>query len=101
MSMRTIYLDSDFAVHLEQQEGFLPFETDFFDGMCDTLVEGYRIVPDGKTWTRQDGKVFAGEMIAPLQWTDVLEAAQGEYEKAQEQIAELEAYYNAMQEVIE
>ena len=96
MSMRTIYLDSNFAVHLEQQEGLLPFETDFFDGMCDTLVEGYRIVPDGESWTRQDGKVFAGEMIAPLQWTDVLEAAQGEYEKAQATIADMEQALNEL-----
>lgn len=94
--MRTIYLDSDFAVHLEQQEGLLPFETDFFDGMCDTLVEGYRIVPDGETWTRKDGKVFSGEMISPLQWTDVLEAAQGEYEKAQAEISDMQAALNEL-----
>ena len=96
MSMRTIYLDSNFAVHLEQQEGLLPFETDFFDGMCDTLVEGYRIVPDGESWTRQDGKVFAGEMIAPLRWTDVLEAAQREYEQAQTEIEDMKT---ALQEL--
>lgn len=94
--MRTIYLDSNFAVHLEQQEGFIPFETDFFDGMCDTLVEGYRIVPDGEIWTRQDGKAFTGEMIAPLRWTDVLEAAQGEFEKAQATIADMEQALNEL-----
>lgn len=94
--MRTIYLDSNYAVHLEQQDGYTAFETDFFNGMCDTLVKGYRIVPDGETWTRSDGKTFTGEMIAPLQWTDVLEAAQGEYEKAQEQIADMEQALNDM-----
>lgn len=88
--MRTVYLDADFAVHLESAEGYAPFETDFFDDACDTLIEGYRIVPEGQTWTREDGKVFSGLMVTPLNWSDVLEAAQGEYEKGQAALAEIE-----------
>ena len=58
-------------------------ETAVFDGKCDAYMEGYRFVPEGAVWTREDGQVFRGEMIAP--WTDhePLETAQRKYEQAQ------------------
>ena len=34
------------------------------------------------TWIREDGKEFHGEMLTPAIWSDTLEAAQAEYEKA-------------------
>lgn len=58
----TIYLDSDFKCHANFEEGFLPFETDFFNGR-EELIPLYRIVPEGQSWTRADGKTFYGEMI--------------------------------------
>ena len=66
--MRTIYLDSDFKCHVTDDGTFASFETDFFDGKCDTFIEGYRFVPAGEVWTRPDDVVFAGEMVAP--WKD-------------------------------
>jgi hypothetical protein len=58
-----------------------PVGTDFFDGKCTAFVEGFRFVPSGETWTRSDGVVFHGEMIAP--WKDYaeLDIAQREYER--------------------
>lgn len=101
MSMRTIYLNSDYKCHLSDDGTMRAFETDAFDGKCNSFIEGYRFIPFGEEWVRYDGVVFKGEMISP--WTDynILEAAQHGYEQAQAQIAELEAYYNAIQEVIE
>ena len=80
--MRTIYIDSDFKCHLTDDGTMTAMETDFFDGKCDTFVEGYRFVPVGESWTREDGEVFSGEMIAP--WKDYaeLDNAQREYERA-------------------
>lgn len=78
--MRTIYIDSDFKCHVSNADGMTAIETDFFDGKCDTFIEGYRFIPNDETWTRSDGVVFLGEMIAPWKDYKQLDAAQREYE---------------------
>ena len=78
--MKTIYLDSDYKCHLAYDGTLTAVETDFFDGMCDAMVEGYRFVPAGQTWTRRDGTVFDGEMIAPWKPWNELDEAQREYD---------------------
>lgn len=87
--MRTIYIDSKFKCHVSNDGTMTTVETNFFDGKCDAYVEGYRFVPNGETWTRSDGEVFHGEMIAP--WKDYaeLDNAQREYER--QLLAEYEA----------
>lgn len=39
--MKTIYLDSDFKCHVTNDGTMTAVETDFFDGKCDTFIEGY------------------------------------------------------------
>ena len=80
--MKTIYLDYAFRCHTKKPIDFYrEVETDFFDGKCDEYIEGFRFVPDGESWTRSDGTVFYGQMIAP--WKDYaqLDAAQRSYER--------------------
>ena len=80
--MRTIYLDSEFKCHVYNNSTMVEVDVvDFFDGKCDEFIEGYRFVPAGESWTREDGKVFPGEMIAPWKSYSELDAAQREYEK--------------------
>ena len=79
--MKTIYLDSNFKCHVENDGTLTTVETDFFDGKCDTYIEGYRFIPSGQTWTREDGAVFEGEMIAPWKPWEELDEAQREYER--------------------
>lgn len=64
----TIYIDTDYKCHLTDDGTMTAIETSFFDGYCGEYIEGYRFVPEGATWTREDGEVFHGEMICP--WTD-------------------------------
>ena len=92
--MRTIYIDSDFKCHTVNDGTMTAVETEAFDGKCDTYIEGYRYVPAGESWTRSDGVVFQGEMIAP--WKDYaeLDAAQRQYEHAQ-----LAEYESALAEI--
>lgn len=94
--MKKIYLDSDFKSHISGDDTMISVETAAFDGKCDTYIEGYRFVPSGKTWVREDGVEFAGEMIAPWKPWQVLEEAQREYER--QLVAEYEA---ALQEIEE
>ena len=86
--MKTIYLDSDYKCHISNDGTWSAVETDFFDGKCDAFVEGYRFVPSGESWTRSDGVVFYGEMIAPWKPNSELDAAQREYER--QQMADME-----------
>ena len=60
-------------------------ETNAFDGKCPAYIQGYRYVPAGQTWVREDGAVFVGEMVAPWQPWETLDAAQREYEREQYQ----------------
>ena len=79
----TIYIDSDYKCYVSAAEGRRAVETDAFDGKCPEWVESYRFVPEGETWTREDGEEFRGEMMAP--WKDLGEsyAAQAAYVTAQ------------------
>lgn len=78
-----IYIDENYKVHVTDTGGLTPEEDDFFNNKCQALIEAYRLVPEGKTWTREDGEAFSGRMISP--WKDLTEpeAAQREYERAQ------------------
>ena len=83
-----IFIDSEFKCYLTQAEGFREFDVPFFDGKCKSFIEGYRYVPDGETWVREDGVEFYGEMISPYTEYTELDAAQREYEN--ERLADAE-----------
>ena len=69
----TIYIDNDYKCHVSAADGRRAIETDAFDGKCEEWIESYRFVPEGETWTREDGEEFTGaEMISP--WKDLGEA---------------------------
>lgn len=89
--MKTLYYDPEFKLHTTNPyDAYTAVETDFFDGKCDTFIEGHRIVPAGESWTRSDGFVFRGAtMITPWKPHSELAAAQQAYEK--QQLAEYEA----------
>lgn len=88
--MKTIFLDADFKCHIFDDGTMTAVETDCFDGKCDAFVEGYRFIPAGESWTRSDGQVFRGEMIAPWKPLNELDAAQAQYERM---MSEAEAAY--------
>ena len=81
--MKTIYIDSDYRCHAADDGTRTAVETDFFDGKCTAFLEGYRYVPPGTVWTREDGVSFAGEMVAPWKPFEELAAAQAAYERQQ------------------
>lgn len=95
--MTQIYVDADFKCHVTDDGGRTAVETAFFDGKCDAYIEGYRFVPAGAVWTREDGTQFPGEMIAPWKDWKELDAAQRDYELAslEEAVVQLE-YENAL-----
>lgn len=88
--MKIIYLDSDFCCHLTDDGTMTPIETDVFDGKCKAYIEGFRFVPVGDTWTREDGTEFSGEMVAPFVDYSILELLQNQYEEDQVKMSDMQ-----------
>lgn len=80
--MKIVYVEpKTFKCHATNDGTMIVIEKDFFENKCDAFIEGYRLVPEGETWMREDGVVFHGEMITPWKPYDELDTAQREYEK--------------------
>lgn len=84
-----IFVDADFKCHVKNDGTMREVQADFFDGKCQTYIEGYRFVTEGESWTREDGTVFTGQMVAPWKPYEELDQAQRQYERAQ--IADMKA----------
>ena len=95
----TIYIDSDYKCYVSDAEGRRAVETDFFDGKCAEWIESYRFVPEGETWTREDGEEFRGEMAAP--WKDLGEAYAAQTVYATAQNAQYEAALTEIEAALE
>ena len=76
-----IYIDNDYKCHVADDGTMTAVESSYFEGKCEAFVEGYRYVPEGESWAREDGAVFIGEMLAPWKSYGELDAAQREYER--------------------
>lgn len=81
--MAKIYIDSDCKCYTEAAESLTAYDVPFFDGKCKALIEGYRYIPEGETWTRSDGVTFTGEMLSPWKNYTELAEAQAAYENEQ------------------
>ena len=78
-----IYIDNEYKCFTNKAEGYIAVETAFFDGKCAKFIEGYRFIPLGATWIREDGRIFKGEMATPWKPYDELDIAQRTYEQEQ------------------
>lgn len=76
-----VFIDSEFKCHLVNDGTMREIETDFFDNKCETFIEGYRYVPEGEVWVREDGEKFTGLMVAPWVNYTELALAQAEYDR--------------------
>lgn len=84
-----VYIDSDYKCHTQYSNGLIEVETSFFDGKCDTYIEGYRFIPNGYSWTDIHGIIYNGEIAFPFKKYFELEYAQREYEKELAEVAKI------------
>ena len=88
--MRTLYIDSNFHLHVNNSSGMTAVETDKFDGFCDELVECHKYIPP------HDGHAL---FVQP--WKDTASAEQAqlcfEYEKI---ISEYEAALSDIEQAL-
>lgn len=78
--MSVIYIDSEFKCHVSPGSDYTALELEDFNGKCDQYIEGFRFVPAGNEWVRDDGATFRGPMLSPFIDTRLLEAFQFQYE---------------------
>ena len=94
--MRTVYLDENYICHVENAEGRTAYEVDFLDNACDLKIESTRYVPGGHRWIRSDGIIFPGPMVAYTMDSQMVDAAQREYEQAQAEIEDMKTALNEL-----
>lgn len=92
----TIYIDSEYKCYTSPGDNLTAIDTSFFDGKCAAFIEGYRYIPAGAIWTREDGQVFEGEMIAPWRDYELLAEFQAIYEEEQAKQADMAAALDAI-----
>ena len=94
----TIYIDSGYKCYVSASDGRRAIETNDFDGKCPEWIESYRFVPEGETWTREDGEVFTN-MAAP--WKDLSEAYVAQAAYLEQLLAASQAQATDMQAALE
>lgn len=87
----TIYIDNDYKCHVADDGTMTAVETDYFNGKCDAYIEGYRYVPAGQTWTREDGVEFGGDQPMPAPWVDWRQLDDAQREADREELEALRA----------
>ena len=92
----TIYIDSEYKCYTSPGDNLTALDTSFFDGKCAAFIEGYRYIPAGAIWTREDGQVFHGEMAAPWRPYEILAEFQAIYEEEQAKQADMAAALDAI-----
>lgn len=78
-----IFIDSECKCHVSNDGTMREFDVPFFDGRCQTFIEGYRYVPEGETFQHDSGLIVYGGAVSPWKPHSKLEKAQLEYELAQ------------------
>ena len=81
-----IYIDSEYKCYTFPGDNLTAIDTSFFDGKCKAYIEGYRFVPSGETWIREDGQV-----VAPWRPYEILTEFQAIYEEEQVKQADMAA----------
>lgn len=80
----TIYIDNDCKCHVSNSDGtYTEIEApEQFNGKCAAYIEGFRVKPEGCTFTREDGKVFGPDGYSVSPWEDLalLNKFQTQYE---------------------
>ena len=100
-----IFIDSNYCCHVTNDGSMRSIETDFFKDKCQTFIEGYRFVPAGEIWVREDGHIFRYGTICPIESSVIVNKAQQQYEEDESiHLAEIgaliEEIYNEDLEVI-
>lgn len=87
-----IYIDDKCKCHVTDTGGiYTEIEApEQFEGKCQTYIEGYRVRPEGHSYTREDGRAFGpeGSSVSPWRDLNLLCEFQAQYEA---QLAETEA----------
>lgn len=93
--MRKIYVDAENHCHVVDGGNMVEVETDFFDGMCDAVVEGYCYEIEGNAvypW-KPYGQLMAKQREYERQLIEAYQTELSDLRENSVSIADLEAAY--------
>ena len=82
------YIDKEYKCHKNDVGNCREFDTPYFDGKSDAVIEGYMFVPGGEV-AILNGETVKGKQYTPWKPSTELDKAQREYER--QRVSELEA----------
>ena len=85
----TVYIDSDYRCHKTDDGTRRAFDLVFFDGKCSAYINGYRFIPHGESWTREDGVTFVGETCMICGNIEQMKMLQAQYEEDMAEVADM------------
>lgn len=92
----TVYIDSGYRCHVDDDGTLTAVETSFFDGKCKAYIEGYLYIPEGVSVTLPDGKTYTGLMITPYMDHAILAAYQEQYEAMLPELQDMKEALNVL-----
>lgn len=78
-----VYVDLEYSCFAQKSEGLREVESDFFDGKCNTLIECFKFVPAGESYTDEHGLLHSGAIWNYKPITSSIERIQAAYEHEQ------------------
>lgn len=61
--MKTVYIDSNFMCHLQNDGTMAEVQTDIFDSTVDDAIPYYRYIPQDEEWIDGNGRVIHGIFV--------------------------------------
>ena len=85
-----VYIDTAYRCHKTNDGTRRAFDLPFFDNKCTAFIEGYRYIPPGETWIREDGVPFTGELYMICGNYEVMKLLQAQYEEDMAEVADMQ-----------
>ena len=71
--MKTIYLDSNYMCHINNNGTRQKIVTDVFDSMCEKAIECYRFIPEGQVWKKTKAITLRGPFIQAVAESNLIQ----------------------------
>lgn len=75
----TVYIDKNYICHADNADGRRAVDAPL-DGVCSLKMETYRFIPDGESWTDDNGRTYDGEALLPAADPRPFDIAQRQHE---------------------
>ena len=76
-----VFIDKDYKCHTKNLANYRLVNVPYFDGKCETFIEGFRYIPNGEKYKKETGEIITGKALLPFKDLILLETIQRLYEE--------------------